>query len=312
VREALALRARELYAYRWTRPAAELIEPLRALHEALDEVPDAAFSAAAASLAGALYLAGDGPAAEVIAGEAAQAARGAGAYEELGLALNCRASALVELGRPAQALEEFRAALAVRERHAPADVPSTRANIAITLAALGRFQEAADAARTAVAAAERIGSRGDHEHATLHLDRMLFCIGDWDGALETTASVAADTTPRNLGMTIGPPVLVALARGEAEVARSLIDRFDRRQAQSGAAAETDYRSVRSVALAHVERQPSRALAAVLDAGTVDYAEWPVWLPFALDLLVAGRGMTPRCMPPSTRCEGPSHARRRRT
>jgi tetratricopeptide (TPR) repeat protein len=287
-REALALRARELYAYRAARPAAELIEPLRALHEALDEVPDAAFAAAAAALAGALYLDGDARAAEVIAGEAASAARQAGAYEELGLALNCRASALVELGRPAQALEEFRGALKVRERHAPADVPSTLANVAITLSALGRFHEAAQAAGTAVAAAERIGSRGDHEHATLHLARMLFCVGEWDRALAATASVGPDTTPSNLGMTIGPPVLIALARGEMDVARSVIERFDRRQAQTGAAAESDYRSVRTVALAHAEHDPALALSAVRGATTGDYAEWPAWLPFAVDLLVEGR------------------------
>ncbi len=291
-REALALRARELYAYRWTRPAAELIEPLRTLHESLDEVPDTAFAAAAAALAGALYLGGDGAAAEVIAGEAARAARQAGAFAELGLALNCRASALVGLGRPAQALEEFRAALAVRERHAPADVPSTLGNIAITLSALGRFAEAADAAATAVAAAERIANRGDHEHATVHLARMLFCVGDWDNALEAIASVPADTTPTNLGMTIGPRVFVALARGEPAQARAVIERFDRGQGRSGAASESDYRSVRTVALGHLERDPKRALSAVLEAGTDDYAEWPAWLPFAVDLLVEGEDDAP--------------------
>jgi hypothetical protein len=93
-------------------------------------------------------------------------------------------------------------------------------------------------------------------------------------------------------MTIGPPVLVALARGELDVARSVIDGFDRQQAESGAAFESDYRSVRTVALAHVERQPQRALAAILDAGSGDYAEWPAWLPFAVDVLVEGQDDRP--------------------
>src|SRR3984885_15620379 len=83
------------------------------------------------------------------------AARIADAPVELGAALNWRASALVELGQPAKALELFRAALDVREVHAPAEVPFTQANVAISLSALGRFAEAADAAGTAIAAAER-------------------------------------------------------------------------------------------------------------------------------------------------------------
>ena len=67
----------------------------------------------------------------------------------------------------------------------------------------------------------------------------------------------------------------------------MIDGFDHRQAESGAAFESDYRSVRAVALAHLESAPDRALAAIMDAGSGDYAEWPAWLPFAVDLLVGG-------------------------
>jgi class 3 adenylate cyclase/tetratricopeptide (TPR) repeat protein len=286
-REALALRARELYVYRNTRPAAELVDPLRAVHDALDEIPDGAFASAAAALAGILYYHGDPAAAELIAGEAAVAARAADAHEELGLALNCRASALVELGRPAQALEGFRAALGVRERHSPADVPSTLANIAITLSALGKFEEAAAAAGTAIAAAERVASRANREHATLHLARAQFCLGRWDEALGTVASVGGDTAPANAGMALGPPVLVALGRGELDVVRTVIDRFDRHQAESGAAIESDYRSVRAVALAHLEADIGRALAGIVDAGSGDYAEWPAWLSLAVDLLIEG-------------------------
>jgi tetratricopeptide (TPR) repeat protein len=287
VREALALQARELYAYRWTRPAAELIEPLRGVWAALEGVQDAAFAAAAAALAGVLYADGDASAAEATAGEAAEAASSAGAHEELGLALNWRASALVELGRPAEALELFREALRVRELYAPAEVPFTLTNIAISLSALGQFEEAAQIAATSVAAAERIASRESHGHATLQLARTLYCIGRWDEALEAIAQVAREISPANAGMTIGPPVLVALARGELDLARSVIDGFDDQQGESGAAFESDYRSLRAVALAHLEREPQRALAAILDAGSGDYAEWPAWLPPAVDLLVEG-------------------------
>ncbi len=286
-REALVLRARELYAYRWTRPAAELIEPLRAVYDALRGTDDAAFAAAAAALAGVLYSDGDASAAEMIAGEAADAAEIAGAPVELGVALNWRASALVELGRPADALELFRAALEVRELHAPAEVPFTLANVAISLSALGRFEEAAEAARTAIAAAERVASSASREGATLHLARTLFCLGNWDDALETVGRVALDATPANAGMAIGPPVLVALARGQFDTVRPIIDDFDRRQAETGAAFESDYRGVRMVALAHLEGAPDLALAAIVDAGSGDYAEWPAWLPFAVDLLVVG-------------------------
>jgi class 3 adenylate cyclase/tetratricopeptide (TPR) repeat protein len=284
-REALALRARELYVYRWTRPASELVHPLREVRDGLSSIKDAAFAGAAAALAGVLYYDGDADGAERTAAEAAAAARSARAEEELGLSLNCRASAFVELGRPAEALELFRDALRVRELHAPADVPNTLTNIAITLSALGRFEEAAETARTAIAAYERVASRTGHEHAMLHLARTLFCVGAWDDALETVERAGLETAPANAGMAIGPPLLIVLARGQTDVARSMVDGFDQRQAESGAAVESDYRSVRTVALAHIEGSPDRALGAILGAGSGDYAEWPAWLPFAVDLLL---------------------------
>jgi hypothetical protein len=42
----------------------------------------------------------------------------------------------------------------------------------------------------------------------------------------------------------------------------------------------------------VERDRSLALRVVSDADTADYAEWPAWLPFAVDLLVEGRDDAP--------------------
>ena len=122
-REALRLRARELAVYRWSRPTAELVGPLREIYESLGDEHDGDFADAAASLAVILYIEQEPTEAERIAAEAAGAAEQSGAYEALGIALNCRASALIELARPVEALPLFQAALAVRERHAPADVP---------------------------------------------------------------------------------------------------------------------------------------------------------------------------------------------
>ena len=104
-------------------------------------------------------------------------------------------------------------------------------------------------------------------------------------------------------MAIGPPVLVALARGEFDAVRTTIDDFDRRHAQSGAVFESDYRSVFAVALAYVDGAPDRALAAIVDAGSGDYAEWPAWLPFAVDLLVGRNDDTPLSVA-LDRLEGP--------
>ena len=187
-------------------------------------------------------------------------------------------------------------------------MPFTLANIAIALSALGRFEEAADAARTAIAAAERFASSASREGATLHLARTLFCLGEWDEALETVGRVALDATPANAGMAIGPPVLVALARGRIRrsCARSSTSSTGC-QAETGAAFESDYRGVRMVALAHLEGAPDRALAAIVDSGSGDYAEWPAWLPFAVDLLVGGDDDGPL----SRGARGAERARRRR-
>ena len=288
-REALALRARELYAYRWTRPAAELIEPLRAVYDALRGTDDAAFAAAAAALAGVLYADGDAHAAEVIAGEARR--RGRRSPEPRWSSAprsTVRASAFVELGRPAEALELFRAALRVRELHAPAEVPFTLANLAISLSALGRFAEAADAARTAIEAAERFASSASREGATLHLGRTLFCLGDWDEALETIGRVELEATPANAGMAIGPPVLVALARGEFDAVRSMIDDFDRRHGRVRRRVRKRLPQRFHGGARALDGAPDQALAAIIDAGSGDYAEWPAWLPFAVDLLVRMR------------------------
>jgi class 3 adenylate cyclase/tetratricopeptide (TPR) repeat protein len=280
-REALRLRARELYVYRWSRPSAALIAPLREVYEALRGERDAAFADAAASLASILYADGAAESAEFIAAEAAEAAEKVGAHEELGLALNYRASALIELARPVEALEVFQAALETRERYAPSDVPASLGNIAITFAALGRFDEAVTAGRQAMAAGERVASRVHRNLAALQLARALFSLGRWDEAVATVEEVAAEAAPANRGMIIGPPVLVALHRGELERARAVIEEFD---ADCDAAFESDYRSLREVALAQLAGAPLEAKAVIDRAQSGDYAEWPTWLSLAVDLL----------------------------
>jgi class 3 adenylate cyclase/tetratricopeptide (TPR) repeat protein len=283
-REALRLRARELYVYQWSRPSSELTGPLREVYETLRGEDDAAFAGAAAALASILYVDGAAKAAELIAAQAAEAAEKAGAYDELGVALNCRACALIELARPVEALPLFQAALETRQRYAPSDVPAALGNVAITFAALGRFEEAVTAGRQAMDAGERVASRAHHNLAALQLARSLFSLGRWDEAVAMVEAVASETVPASLGMVIGPPVLVALHRGELERVRAVIDEFDRDQADSGAAFESDYRSLREVVLAHLAGAPLEAKAVIDRAQSGDYAEWPTWLPLAIDLL----------------------------
>jgi class 3 adenylate cyclase/predicted ATPase len=283
-REALRLRARELCVYRWSRRPSELIVPLREVYEALRGERDAAFADAAGSFAGTLYADGAAEPAELVAAEAAEAAEQAGAHEELGVALNLRACALIELGRPVEALPLFQAALEIRARYAPSDVPASLGNIAVTFTALGRFEEAASAGRRAVAAGERVASRAHRNMAALQLARALFSLGRWDEAVATVEEVATETAPANRGMAIGPPLLVALHRGEFERARAVIEEFDRHEADSGAAFESDYRSLREVALAHLAGAHREAMAVIDRAQSGDYAEWPTWLPLAIELI----------------------------
>jgi tetratricopeptide (TPR) repeat protein len=163
-------------------------------------------------------------------------------------------------------------------------VPGTLGNIAITLAALGRFGEAERAGREAMLAGERVASRIHYNLAALQLARALFSLGRWDEALDMVDEVAADTEPANRGMLIGVPVLLALHRGRPARAREVLDQFDREQAQSGAAFESDYRSLRDAALAHLAQDPVQAKGVVDRAQPGDYAEWPTWLPLAVDVV----------------------------
>jgi class 3 adenylate cyclase/predicted ATPase len=283
-REALRLRARELRAYDGSRPPSELVEPLREVYDALRGEADAAFADAAASLATVLYAEGAAESAERVAAEAALAAEKSEAHEELGLALNLRASALIELARPVEALPLFQASLETRERYAPSDVSASLGNIAVTFTALGRFDEAVATGREAIAAGERLANRVHRNMAALYLARALFSLGRWDEALATVTEVAPETSPANRGMVIGPPLLVAIHRGELEQAQTVIDEFDRDQDESGPAFESDYRSLREVALAHLRSDPLEALAVIDRAQSGDYAEWPTWLPLAIDLI----------------------------
>ncbi len=283
-REMLRLRARELYTYRGSRPPAELIVPLREVYEALRGEHDAEFADTAASLASMLYSGGEADEAERVAAEAVLAAESAGARPELAMALNLRACALIELARPIEALPLFQEARTLAERFAPSDLPASLGNIAVTFTALGRFAEAVAAGREAIAAANRLASRADRNTALLNLARALFSLGHWDEAVATVEEAAPDAAPFCRGMLIGPPLLSALYRGEPARARVIIGDFDRFEAESGAAFESDYRSLREVALAHLCGDALEAKAVIERAESGDYAEWPTWLPLAVDLV----------------------------
>jgi hypothetical protein len=135
-----------------------------------------------------------------------------------------------------------------------------------------------------MAAGQRLANHVHRNMAALILARALFSLGRWDEAVATVDEVAAETAPANQGMVLGPPLLVALHRGEQAQARAMIEEFDRREADGGAAFESDYRSVREVALANLNRAPREASAAIERAESGDYAEWPTWLAPALDLI----------------------------
>jgi predicted ATPase len=234
-REALRLRARELHVYQWSRPSSELIDPLREVYEALRDERDAAFADAAAVLANALYADGAAEPAERIAAEAIAAAEQARAYDELGMALNCRACALIELARPVEAVELFKAALEIRERYAPSAVPSSLGNIAITLAALGRFEEAVAAGRKAMAAAERLARKvieraqsGDYAEWPTWLPvavDLLVQLQDDQALREAASALRRDGVPRT-----SPMVVAQSARIDALLA---FGAGNRRDAASG-------------------------------------------------------------------------------
>ena len=236
------------------------------------------------SLAAVLYSDGAAEPAESVSAQAARAAERVDAYEELGLALNCRASALIELARPVDALPLFQAALEIRQRYAPSEVPASLGNLAITFTALGRFEEAVTAGREAMAAGERLASRVHRNLAELQLARALFSLGRWDEAVSAVEEAAPETAPANRGMLIGPPLLVAIHRGELDAARAILDEFDQVRGDSAVAFESDYRSLREVALAHLDGAHAEALSIIARAQSGDYAEWPSWLPLAVDLV----------------------------
>jgi hypothetical protein len=62
--------------------------------------------------------------------------------------------------------------------------------------------------------------------------------------------------------------------------------FDRDQAQDGAAFESDYRSLREVALAWLDGDGAKSGAVIDRAQSGDFGEWPTWLPPAVDLLAS--------------------------
>ncbi|MGZ4329364.1 MAG: GNAT family N-acetyltransferase [Solirubrobacteraceae bacterium] len=100
----------------------------------------------------------------------------------------------------------------------------------------------------------------------------------------TVEEAAPETAPANRGMLIGPPLMVAIHRGDLDRARAILDEFDQVRGDSAVAFESDYRSLREVALAYLDGAYAEALSIIARAQSGDYAEWPSWLPLAVDLV----------------------------
>ncbi len=99
--------------------------------------------------------------------ESATVADECGDYGELAFALGVQGSALQELGRPQHAIEVLGLALPIAEQHDPRHVAPESANLAVVLASIGRYRDAAEQARQAVQAAERTAERLFERYARL-------------------------------------------------------------------------------------------------------------------------------------------------
>jgi tetratricopeptide (TPR) repeat protein len=173
------------------------------------------------------------------------------------------------------------------EQHDPRRVAPLLGNLAVAYASVGRYSEAMDGAREAIAAAERSAERFFERWARLVFGRALCSLGDWHGAVAEIESVKDHVPPFYIGMAIAPLVVIALARGQDERVRELVAEHDRRcSGDSSSVFETDFRVLRSAALMIVGGEAVPDLANLItDAQTADYAEWTGWLAPIVDRLV---------------------------
>ena len=289
VREQLAARAHELRSLQYARPPAELLAELRAVDEALSDQDDHASALAAATLAYTLYQLGRNEEALVVATRGVRIAETCRDWGELLHALGQQGAALAELQRPDEALAIYRRALDLAVGHEPRLVSALSTNVSISLASVGRFREAATAAREAIVAADRSAERMAERWGRLVLGRALCSLGDWNQAIAEIEAVK-DQIPTLAGMAFAPLVIIALGRGQDALARELVAEHDRRRSEAGASGlESDFRSLRALVLT----TDAVSLARIVpDADISEFAEWSSWLTPIIDRLVAGSDPAP--------------------
>jgi class 3 adenylate cyclase/tetratricopeptide (TPR) repeat protein len=288
MRERQRVRAHELRARYHLGHAADLVPALRALDAELGDDRDAVKALTGNVLAFALYQSGEHDEALAIASRSAAIAAECGDQGELVGALGAQASALQELGRPLEAIALQRRAVPLAASEGPRRAAGVLGNLAISLCSLGRYTEAADRARDAIAAAERGSERLFERWARLVLGRTLCSLGEWDDARGEIESVKRDVPAYYIGMAVAPLAVIALARGEHDDARGLVtEHANRCGGDPDSADECDFRLLRAAILMIERGDTTAALATLIDrAEPADYAEWTGWLPPILDHLVS--------------------------
>lgn len=283
-REALRLRALELRAQVYWRSATDQLESARELYDQLSDQKDGAFALAASHFAFTLYQSDQPAESAEIAQEAVKAAKRSEDPVILERALTAHSAALTDLGMLNEAVALDRTVLAIAREHEPARVATLGLNMAISLGALGRFSEAAQAARDAITAAERIGDRFGQVVSALQLSRVLVMLGEWDQALAAINEVKGKVPPFNLGMMITAPLMIAMRRGQSDRSSDILSDFERRSGDA-AVGSADYRCLVETVNATRDSNPQQAADTVVNAEIADYAEFNGWVPLAVDLIV---------------------------
>jgi class 3 adenylate cyclase/tetratricopeptide (TPR) repeat protein len=286
-REHLRLRAKELRAVCYVRAPAQLLPQAQDLYAELEAEPDAVKALAANVLAYSLYQSGHAEEALSTARESATVAEECGDYGELAFALGVQGSALMELGRPHEAIPVQRRTLRIADEYDQRRVAPAASNLAGGLASLGRYGEAAEQAGAAIRAAERTAERFFERYARLALARALCSLGEWDRATAEIELVKDDVPPACVGMALTTLVVMALARDELESVRELVAVYDARLSGTDTSLfERDFRILRAAAMAIVGPGTGEEVARLIpQAVASDYAEWTGWLAPIVDRLV---------------------------
>jgi tetratricopeptide (TPR) repeat protein len=288
-RDALRVRARELQARYHIDKTTELVSALRELDAELGDERDAIKALAGNVLAFSLYQCGMHEEALAIASRSAAIAEECGDQGELGAALAAQASALQELERPSEAIALQRRAVPLARQGGPRRLAPVMGNLALSLASIGRYAEAANRARDAIAAAQHGAERLFERWARLALGRVLCSLGEWDAAVAEIESVKPDVPPYYIGMAIAPLVVIALARGDWNGVRALVAEHARRlESNPESSLDYDFRVLGAAVLVIDRGGTASELARLIEGSeTVDYAEWTGWLSPILDRIVAG-------------------------